>query len=143
MTKYAPCEIVLEFGDGDHRFKLNLKLLAELQEKCGAGIGAIFSRLMLRSERIEDCVEIVRLGLIGGGMEPMRAKKMVDLYLEMMPHDARAQLARAIAGACMFGYAAPTKSKKKARTTETDDSTSAKPTGTEPSADSHPEKSIN
>ena len=80
--------IVLDFADGEYEFRLTVGGIAELQTKCGAGVGRIFARLHadrfqergtpgrpgdivlnpLQAEfQLEDIHETIRLGLIGGG----------------------------------------------------------------------------
>lgn len=73
--------IDLPFADGTYRFRLGLAQIAELQTKCGVGIGGLYARLLrgryvldsvslgLTTEaefHIADVVEPIRQGLIGG-----------------------------------------------------------------------------
>lgn len=105
--KYNPCEITLEFGDGEYLFRLPLKQIAELQEKCGAGIGAIYQRVLTGQYKIEDCVETIRLGLIGGGVPAVPARVLVNRYAEEMPKQFLWEHATSILSACIVGYLAP------------------------------------
>lgn len=108
VPDYHPCEIELEFADGSHVFKLTLKTIAELQEKCGAGIGAIYARIANGTYRAEDLVEVCRLGLIGGGMEGPDARKLLDRYcVDRWPLEKWHGHAYAIMVACVHGYQAP------------------------------------
>lgn len=76
-----PTSIDLPFADGTYRFKLGLAQIAELQAKCGIGIGGLYARLLrgryvidtvslgLTTEaefHLGDVVEPIRQGLIGG-----------------------------------------------------------------------------
>jgi hypothetical protein len=131
-AEYLPCEITLDFGDGEYRFRLGLKEIAELQTKCDAGIGAIYSRLMRGRYRdgedivlnpleavwkVQDISETVRLGLIGGGSglvngEPVKVTPEVALamcrkYVEGRPLLDIWKIAAAIMSACIIGYADP------------------------------------
>lgn len=101
---YAPCEVVLHFADGDYRFRLPLKRIAELQEKCGAGLGAIYSRVMIGEYYIADLTETIRLGLIGGGLDELKALRLCERYCEDWPKERLWQTAAAILGACVRGY---------------------------------------
>lgn len=114
-SRFAVNQIELEFGDGTHVFRLGLAQIAELQEKCGAGIGSIYKRLLQADYRAEDCVEAIRLGLIGGGMKAVEARRLVDHYcgLETFVLRDAWQHAVAIVGACTIGYEPPEDSKKK------------------------------
>lgn len=133
MSKsFAPCEINLEFGSESYRFKLPLKQIAELQVSRSAGIGAIYARVLMHQEFLEDCLEIIRLGLIGGGLDGIKARELMKIH-EDMPHDHRWAIAAAILGATMHGYEGA-KLKKKARSeTRKDGSTSPPPMEIAPS----------
>ena len=56
------------FGDGEKTFALPFPLIEELQRK--TGIGALFHRVRTLAFDAADLSEIIRLGLIGGGMKP-------------------------------------------------------------------------
>lgn len=75
-------ERVLTWGDGSYPFKLPIKQIGELQKLCGAGFGTIISRVLGGAYYVEDVYETIRLGLIGGGMAPVEAKRKVDLYVD-------------------------------------------------------------
>jgi hypothetical protein len=128
--KYAPCEVLLEFGDGEYLFRLGLKQIAELQEKCGSGLGVIFARVIRGRIEIspsktlgvpthgewkyEDLRETIRLGLIGGGagtvadrevkVTAMLAKTLVERYIDDIPKREAWTIAAAILTACIEGY---------------------------------------
>lgn len=86
MTATSPVSppatsIDLPFADGSYRFRLGLAQIAELQAKCGVGIGGLYARLLrgryvidtvslgLTTEaefHLADVIEPIRQGLIGG-----------------------------------------------------------------------------
>ncbi|MDF1625669.1 MAG: gene transfer agent family protein [Parvibaculaceae bacterium] len=101
---FAPCEITMAFGDDDYLFRLPVRQLAELQEKCKAGIGTIYRRLMTAEYFIEDVHETVRLGLVGGGQDATKARVLMERYFDNRPVDARWQVAAAVISACVVGY---------------------------------------
>jgi hypothetical protein len=85
--------ITLDWGDGTYVFRLPIGQLAELQTKCGAGLGKIFARLHsgryqerstgdvvlnpLQAEfHYEDIVEVIRLGLIGGNQAEVNGQQI-------------------------------------------------------------------
>lgn len=140
-SAYASCEIEMAFGDGDYVFRLPLKQLGELQEKCGAGLGTIYRRLMTGEYYAEDIHETVRLGLIGGGMDATKARVLMERYFDDIPVMDRLDVAKVVIAACVVGYE-PAGDKKKdgAEMTEADGSTSPAPSETEPSPDSAPKK---
>ena len=146
---YSPNEVWLEFGDGRYLFKLKLKQIAELQEKCNAGIGEIYARVVLGHYRVEDLVHGIRLGLEGGGkgvlgleetevqVSPELANKLTQRYCDR-PLDQVWDIARDVYRACIHGYETPETKKPgkkeaatKTTTPEADGSTSPRPTQTE------------
>jgi len=82
VTQTAPTtSIDLPFADGVYSFRLGLAQIAELQAKCGVGIGGLYARLLrgryvidtvslgLITEaefHLADIIEPIRQGLIGG-----------------------------------------------------------------------------
>lgn len=122
----------LEYADGEYRFDLKLPQLAELQEKAGAGIFAIYGRVLkgrylLEGQPIadaasgeayvEDLFETIRLGLIGGGggvvngedvkVDATTARKLVERYSHTAPLRESWAVAAAILGARVMGYSPP------------------------------------
>lgn len=102
--------ISLPFADGVYDFRLGLAQLNEIQDRCDAGIGQVFARLVkgrffkltpageiaigdpLQAEyRAEDIVATIRQGLIGGGkgvvdgqevrVDAERANKLIERYV--------------------------------------------------------------
>jgi hypothetical protein len=124
-----PADLFLNFADGEYRFHLGLQQIAELQEKCNAGVGEIFARLMrgrvmdgteialMATQavfRAEDVRETVRLGLIGGGrgvvaeqevkVDAVKARVLCERYLDPLPLLDQWKFAAAIMAARMVGY---------------------------------------
>ena len=126
--------IDLPFADGVYRFALGLDQLHELQTKCRAGIGAIYARVLAgrvpdqpeighplyAAYQIDDLVETIRQGLIGGGeglvdgqpvtVTPMRANDLVSRYGPNAPGVSLSDLwttAAAILFAKIEGYSPP------------------------------------
>lgn len=141
--------IDLNFADGEYRFALGLAQIDELQRKCGAGIGAIFARVMKGSMRqgeqiilspghaefyALDLIETVRQGLIGGKqgivndlpveVTPQIAKRLVDNYLLNQPLSHAWDMAVAILAAVIVGHETPGK-KDGAAASETPESKAA------------------
>lgn len=103
---YRSCEVTLDFADADYLFKLPVKRIAELEEKCGAPVGTIWKRVCLTADyKVVDLLETVRLGLIGGGLDPQEARKLIDRYCDAWPLQIWHQHAIAILGVCVEGYA--------------------------------------
>ncbi len=142
--RFSPCEIELAFGDADYLFRLPLKQIAELQEKCKAGIGAIYRRVLAGEYYVEDLSETIRLGLIGGGLDALKARTLCERYAEPMPKQELWIHTISILGACIVGYEPPGEQPGKPETavTQEDGSTSPSHTGTEPSQEIPSSKSI-
>lgn len=106
-------EIALEWGDGEHLFALRGKEIEELEQVCGkVGFGAIYQRVNLGTWFFKDIYHTIRLGLIGGGMGAIEAKRLVDMYcgqtriaapLVRGPNSPE-MVAQAILGAVMHGF---------------------------------------
>ena len=104
-------EVALKFGDGEYLFALRLPQILELQRLCGAGIFAIYGRVLKGRYRtpegiefgvpgecdafVGDLYEVIRLALAGGGkgrvngedveVSPLRAKELVETYCHGRP----------------------------------------------------------
>ena len=96
-------EVILDWGDGTYPFRLAWGQLAELQDKCDAGPYVVLNRLADHTWMIEDVSNIIRLGLIGGGMDPVLALKKVRTYVEAFPPLQSLPFAQAILYAALLG----------------------------------------
>jgi len=74
-----PVELV--WTGGEHPFLLRIGELRALQQKCDAGPMFIMTRLLTGSWMVDDVIETIRLGLIGGGMDQAEARKLVNKYV--------------------------------------------------------------
>ena len=109
-------DITLKWGDGEYLFALKGRQIDELQRLCGGrepvGIGAIANRVFMRQFFWADIVHTIRLALIGGGMDAVRAKELTDTYVEGQtlanPNDPSSPVAtaRAILEALFVGIEA-------------------------------------
>lgn len=109
--------IDLDFGDDTHRFRLGYGELMQLQEATDAGPMWVLGRLMAptaenRGWRVNDIATIIRLGLIGGGMPPAAALKLVRTYVEARPPMENLILAQIVLSTALMG--APEDEKKSA-----------------------------
>ena len=90
--------------DGEtYRFHVRVGELRELQDKCDAGPAVVYQRLVSGLWRLEDLRETIRLGLIGGGMAPTDAAKLVKNYVDARPLAESVPVATAILGALLVG----------------------------------------
>ncbi|MFG1465263.1 gene transfer agent family protein [Xanthobacter sp. DSM 24535] len=122
-----------DWGDGTHTFRLPIDQLLELQHLCDAGPAEIYERLLHRKWRVQDLREIVRLGLIGGGMDPLEALARIKRYVESRPLMESVPLALEILGMALIGPEEKAKTPGKPAAGE-DQSGSPPPPSTEPAA---------
>ena len=85
------------------RFRLAWGELAKIQEACDAGPYVVFQRLANGTWRLNDIKEVIRWGLIGGGLEPAKAAKLVRDYVEERPPTENILYAQAILSAGLMG----------------------------------------
>lgn len=95
--------IDLDWADGTYKFRLGIAQIRELQEKCDAGPVFILERLVKGTWRVDDLLQTIRIGLIGGGTKPEVALRLVRTYVEGRPLLENVQYAQAILGAALVG----------------------------------------
>lgn len=96
-------KITLNWGDGEHIFRLRIGELIELQEKCDAGPAFILERLATSRWKVQDIRETIRLGLVGGGLEPIKALTLVKRYVDERPLQENVNHAYVIVAAAIVG----------------------------------------
>jgi hypothetical protein len=100
------------FGDGPRDFALPTPMIVELERVCGCGIGALARRFFASDFRHQELLEVVRLGLIGGGTDPQSAASLTATYAAPLPIMELYALALPIVEVVMFGKAAKKKGTK-------------------------------
>jgi hypothetical protein len=95
--------LTADWADGTHEFRLAWGQLIELQEACDAGPYYILQRLFDGSWRVEYISQVMRLGLIGGGMPPPKALALVRRYVEERPPMENVLWAQAVLSAALMG----------------------------------------
>lgn len=94
------------FGVDEYPFRVGWHEAAEWEEKRARSLMLTFQQsLGARSMMLEDVREIVRLGLVGGGMVPAEAVRLVKRYVEQRPIGENVELALTIMDAALFGSA--------------------------------------
>src|SRR5690606_1517165 len=96
MSRHAAVE--LDWADGTYTFRLGLGEIEELERKRDLGIFQIAIRLSPESRtcRLSDISEVLRLGLVGGGMKPVEAMALVRRYIDERPIDENRDVAYAV-----------------------------------------------
>ncbi len=72
---------LISWPDEERRYRLGIGELIELQDKCDAGPAQIFNAISNHSWRVQWVRETIRLGLIGGGLDPVRALALTAKYV--------------------------------------------------------------
>lgn len=75
------------FGDREYTFTLTDDMITELERIADLGIGALYLRAVNMQFKLADLVEVIRLGLIGGGVSPEKAARLTDTYGRNRPID--------------------------------------------------------
>jgi hypothetical protein len=91
MVKRA--DVTLEWANGEYLFALKGREIEALEAECinpstngvGIGLGAIWARVMGGTWYRSDIRNIIRLGLMGGGMGPIEANRMCKTYVDDVP----------------------------------------------------------
>jgi hypothetical protein len=135
----ADASVTLTWADGEHKFRLAIGQLRELQEKTDAGPVEVLDRLATRRWRLDDVRETLRLGLIGGGMAPVKALGLVKRYVDERPLMESLPAAQAVLLAAIVGVPEDEVGKGEAEETTTSGSASRPFTAPEPQSDlAHP-----
>jgi len=95
MSRDASIE--LTWADDDYTFRLGWSELEALQEACDAGPWVILDRLHSKQCRSGEIADVIRQGLIGGGLKPPEATKLVQRYVKERVSDLAENLLFAIA----------------------------------------------
>lgn len=78
--------VTISFGGEDREFNIAvLKYALELQDICNCGPQELLARFLNGTWRLTDLRETIRIGLIGAGMEPGAAQKLVKTYVDERP----------------------------------------------------------
>jgi len=95
MSRHGAIE--LDWADGTYTFRLGLSEIDELERRRELGIFTIVTRLSpdVRECRLSDISEVIRLGLIGGGLSPVDALVKVRKYVDERPIDESRDVAYA------------------------------------------------
>ena len=101
-----------DWADGTYSFRLSINGAIELEQKCSAPFAEIVDRVNAGKWSISDVRETIRIGLIGGGTEPVAALNLVRSYVDEMPEGLapNAAIALLILLGTMYGFqASPSK----------------------------------
>lgn len=91
------------FADGDYIFGLGWQQMLELEEARNTPLLPLLTRLANGLWHVKDAPAVIRLGLIGGGTEPVKALRLVHDYIETRPPGEGWPLAVEILNLALFG----------------------------------------
>lgn len=77
--------ITAEFGGRDEKFRLGLAELEELQDVTGRGPEWLANRFRDGDWRVKDLRQVLRIGLIGGGLDLKDAEARCRRYFDEIP----------------------------------------------------------
>lgn len=102
MPSNRHAAVELDWADGTFTFRLGLSELEELERKLDKSVFALASELGSRLSRSYEIKEVIRIGLIGGGMPPVDALAKVRIYLDERPLDDNRDAAYAVVLAALM-----------------------------------------
>lgn len=97
------CEVTLEWPGGEDKFALTWDQLRALEGLADKGPMALLADVQGGTWRVDDLINILRLGLIGAGIDPVVARKRVIAASELHPVAAFVQPAMLILAAGLMG----------------------------------------
>ncbi|EJL57968.1 hypothetical protein PMI09_00673 [Rhizobium sp. CF122] len=84
-------------------FKLTWRELMKIQEACDAGPYVVLDRLVSGRWHLQDIAEVIKWGLIGGGLSQMDALELVESEVEGRPPLENLVVAQKVLGAGVIG----------------------------------------
>ncbi|VDS07582.1 hypothetical protein PARHAE_00759 [Paracoccus haematequi] len=88
---------------GEHSFRLGLAELEAVQQKTDYGPEWLLHRINTGQWKTDDLFEVLRFGLIGGGMDAAQAKSLVHTAFERHPAIGFKVPAQAVLAAFLYG----------------------------------------
>lgn len=95
--------IDLVWAGGEDHFLLRIEELRALQQKTDCGPAWSLARLGSKQFFVDDVVETIRLGLVGGGMSPEDARKKIRTFVEDRPLTESVLTATTVLMAALYG----------------------------------------
>lgn len=97
-------DITLAFGGADRRFHLSIGPLERVQEAVNRGPADILRRIQSEEYRTQEVREVLRHGLIGGGMPEIEAATLIKTEVDGKPAWAQnAVIASLVLAAAIVG----------------------------------------
>lgn len=95
--------IVLPWPGGEHAFRLGIAELEAIQQITDCGPEHLLHRINSGQWFLRDLIEVLRCGLIGGGMPHVQALKTVEKAFGLHPGIEFKVPAQAVLSHCLYG----------------------------------------
>ena len=95
--------LVREFAGAEREFRLRFGDILDVEAARNVGIGEIFLRLSTGRYYAGDVFEVIRQGLVGGGLKEVAARALVRDRMEIIPFSEAVDLALDIVLTAMNG----------------------------------------
>lgn len=96
-------ELVTEWGDGSHTFALRFAQLEELEDKSKGYLVDLKNRWGEDRLKVSEVRDVIRIGLIGGGMPAADAMKLVVKHYDDVPFSENMLLVGRILFVSLYG----------------------------------------
>lgn len=73
---------MIVWAGGEHAFRLGIGELRAIEQRSDAGCAVVMMRLLSSAWKVDDILNPIRLGLIGGGLSATDAQKLIDKVLD-------------------------------------------------------------
>lgn len=101
MSRDGSCEV--PFNGRKTYFRLAWRELMKIQEACDAGPYVVLDRLLTGRWKLQDISEVIKWGLIGGGVDTQTALDLVASEVEGRPPLENLVIAQRVLGAGVVG----------------------------------------
>lgn len=95
--------LVLNWPGGEHSFRLGIAELEAVQQNTDCGPEHLLNRINAGQWYLSDLMQVLRLGLIGGGMPHVQALKVIRNAFEQNPGIEFKVPAQAVLAHCLYG----------------------------------------
>lgn len=95
--------VVVRWPGGEHAFRLGLAEIEALQQKTDCGPEFLLHKINAAQWKLVDLTEVLRNGLIGGGMPHVEAKRTVSNAVDLHPLIAFKVPAAEVLAASLYG----------------------------------------
>ncbi|MEG4645194.1 tail tube GTA-gp10-like protein [Paracoccus pantotrophus] len=95
--------VVMRWAGGEHAVRLGIAEAEVIQQHTDCGPEFLLNRISLGQWELPHLMEVIRNGLIGGGMDEVDAKRLVDRVVAQQPWIALKRPAMEILSLALYG----------------------------------------